>query len=185
MRQRLTNVFWIYLFSLNLLFTITIHSTIHSNPNLDFHLFFFSFWNPTNPCPLWKLYSLLFSSLFPTKKPNPNSSKPKLYQICPWFSKSDFVVLPCPTSIWYQSKDFRSCLHNQGDYLREDWAMMSAMILFFKSWPINLITLLGIFVIEKYSNFKLWWMTLLTFTQKIEKRLNTRISACSKASFFY
>ena len=32
----------IYLFSLILLFTITAHITVHSNPNLDFHLCFHS-----------------------------------------------------------------------------------------------------------------------------------------------
>ena len=32
----------IYLFSLILLFTVTIHITVHSNPILDFHLYFHS-----------------------------------------------------------------------------------------------------------------------------------------------
>ena len=32
----------IYLFSLILLFTVTLHITIHSKPNLDFHLCFHS-----------------------------------------------------------------------------------------------------------------------------------------------
>ena len=30
------------------------------------------------------------------------------------------LVSHCPTSVWYQSKDFTSCLHDQGDLLGED-----------------------------------------------------------------
>ena len=71
----------IYLFSLILLFTVTGHITIHSNPNLDFHLCFHS--NPINPCPLWKPYNPYCFIAYSPPKPNHNSSKPKLYQICP------------------------------------------------------------------------------------------------------
>ena len=67
----------IYLFSLILQFMVT----VHNNPNLDFsHLFSFS--NPINPCPLWKPYNPYYFLAYSPPKPNPNSSKPKLNQIC-------------------------------------------------------------------------------------------------------
>ena len=48
---------------------------------------------------------------------NSKPSKPKCYQICPNSSKSNFVVPPCPTLVWYQSRNFASYLHNQEDRL--------------------------------------------------------------------
>ena len=53
---------------------------------------FFSFPDPINPYPLWKPYNLYYFLAYSPPKPNPNSSKPKLYQIHPWCSKSKFVV---------------------------------------------------------------------------------------------
>ena len=61
----------------------------------------FSFPNPINPCSLWKPYNPYYFLAYSPPKPNPNSSKPKLYQICPLCSKSDFVAPPCPMSGFY------------------------------------------------------------------------------------
>ena len=74
---------------------MTIHSyCLHHyswQPKSWFSLFF-SFPDPINPCPLWKPYNLYYFLAYSPPKPNPNSSKPKLYQIHPWCSKSKFVV---------------------------------------------------------------------------------------------
>ena len=73
------------------LFTVTIYITVHSNPNLDFsHLFSFS--DPINPCLIWKPYNPYYFLSYSPPKPNPNSSKSKLYQIYPLCSKLIFVV---------------------------------------------------------------------------------------------
>ena len=47
---------------------------------------------------------------------------------------------------------------------------------------INLITLLDIFVIEKYSNFELWWKNTINFTQKIEETLSMCSCVCLESS---
>ena len=73
------------------LFTVIVYIIVHSNPNLDFsHLFSFS--DPINHCLLWKPYNPYYFLSYSPPKPNPNSSKSKLYQIYPLCSKLIFVV---------------------------------------------------------------------------------------------
>ena len=84
----------IYLsFFLILIFTVTVHITVHSNPNLGFH--FVSSPNPTIPFPLRKSYNLFHFLAYSPPKPKPNSSKLKLYKISK-SSKSGFVCSPLP-----------------------------------------------------------------------------------------
>ena len=74
---------------------MTIHSYCLHHCSLQPKSWFsplFSFPHPINPCPLRKPYSPYYFLANSPPKFNPNSSKPKLYQICPWCSKSEFVV---------------------------------------------------------------------------------------------
>ena len=72
----------IYLFfKKKILFMVTVHITVHSNPNLDFSPLF-SFPEPINPCPLWRPYNTYYFLAYSPPKPNHNSSKPNLNQIC-------------------------------------------------------------------------------------------------------
>ena len=93
-------------YNLSIFFNFTIHGYYSHHYSQQPKYWFsplFSFWNPTNPCPLCKPYNPYYFLANSPPKPNPNSSKPKLYQICHWCSKSDFVVPPCPTSLCVRS----------------------------------------------------------------------------------
>ena len=83
---------FIFLF-LILVFTVTVHSTVQSNQDLGFH--FVSSPNPNIPFPLRKSYSLFHFLAYSPPKPNPKSSKLKLYQISN-SPKSGFVCSPLP-----------------------------------------------------------------------------------------
>ena len=78
-------------------FNFTIHGslfTAQEQPPKPWLFSFVSSPNSTNPCPLWKPYYPYYFLAYSPPKPNPNSSKPKLYQIYSWFSKSNFCCFP-------------------------------------------------------------------------------------------
>ena len=115
---------------------MTIHSyCLHHyswQPKSWFSLFF-SFPDPINPCPLWKPYNLYYFLAYSPPKPNPNSSKPKLYQIHPWCSKSKFVV---PLVLLQYHMLFPSIFFYLFIFFFFFFAFCGHFILTWTSWPL-------------------------------------------------